>query len=580
MAVNEELLKISANAYRQKPKQDFSGLNKVDDSIHGYLDHKIDMKRDEEKRAADEDYQSFLDNKEKKENEATLEEVVKTDAENPEETDLSGLMGNSPLTYNAGLVAGARQLYQGRRTSNAAMYNALTNVGKSIDGTVDDYIADKTLEKETLKEEQRLKKEKEQAENDRQDQVLNTFILKSGENNIDQMGSEVYTQVQDNLYNLKEEYLEIDKLDEGQEKQRRKNDIMMQMTSLDKELTAHSTEIGNYKTNIDGNLYSDGIDGNVKNLHNAMYTNATEVNYYGQDWGFQKKLIDGKMQMVLTDPNASAEIFNIENSMRSLEEQKESFTNEEYSNAISTYQDELSQYKKTINPKETFTSSTVFGKTDGSGMTQLFGQIDKIASNGQSESLQNIQGIIEQTVTDPKQLISYANDAIPGQGKSMRKHFEEMFPDGIPIEDEYGDVIEYRGIDQIFNSQNAYYRENDGQEILADLVKDYYSRIAINRFNANNNGDASIIGIQGSETLGTDNYGETTFGLSEEEGNKFRSWVNDNHPDYASEINLDREFGSFTNSHITKAWKKLGEEYKKSTQFQEYDDLISKYYLK
>ena len=145
---------------------------------------------------------------------------------------------------------------------------------------------------------------------------------------------------------------------------------------------------------------------------------------------------------------------------------------------------------------------------------------------------------------------------------------------------QYGDVIEYRGIDQIFNSQNAYYRENDGQEILADLVKDYYSRIAINRFNANNNGNASIIGIQGSETLGTDNYGETTFGLSEEEGNKFRSWVNDNHPDYASEINLDREFGSFTNSHITKAWKKLGEEYKKSTQFQEYDDLISKYYLK
>ena len=580
MAVNEELLKISANAYKQKPKQDFSGLNKVDDSIHGYLDHKIDMKRDEEKRAADEDYQSFLDNKEKKENEATLEEVVKTDAENPEETDLSSLMTNSPLAYNAGLVAGAKQLYQGRRTSNAAMYNALTNVGKSIDGTVDDYIADKTLEKETLKEEQRLKKEKEQAENDRQEQVLNTFILKSGENNIDQMGSEVYTQVQDNLYNLKEEYLEIDKLDEGQEKQRRKNDIMMQMTSLDKELTAHSTEIGNYKTNIDGNLYSDGIDGNVKNLHNAMYTNATEVNYYGQDWGFQKKLIDGKMQMVLTDPNASAEISNIENSMRSLEEQKESFTNEEYNNAISTYQDELSQYKKTINPKEAFTSSTVFGKTDGSGMTQLFGQIDKIASNGQSESLQNIQGIIEQTVTDPKQLISYANDAIPGQGKSMRKHFEEMFPNGIPVEDEFGEVVEYRGVDQIFNPQNAYYRENDGQEILADLVKDYYSRIAINRFNANNNGDASIIGIQGSETLGTENYGETTFGLSEEEGNKFRSWVNDNHPDYASEINLDREFGSFTNSHITKAWKKLGEEYKKSTQFQEYDDLISKYYLK
>ena len=227
-----------------------------------------------------------------------------------------------------------------------------------------------------------------------------------------------------------------------------------------------------------------------------------------------------------------------------------------------------------------FTPSSVYGKTDGAAINQLFGTIDKIANNGQSESIQNLQGIIEQAVTDPKQLVSYANDAIPGQGKSMRKHFEEMFPDGIPIEDENGEFVEYRGIDQIFNPQNAYYRENDGQEVLADLVKDYYSRIAINRFNANSNGDASIIGIQGSETLGTDNYGETTFGLSEEEGNKFRSWVNDNHPDYASEINLDREFGSFTNSYITKAWKKLGEEYKKSTQFQEYDDLISKYYLK
>jgi len=580
MAVNEELLKISANAYKQKPKQDFSGLESADSAIHDYLDHKIDMKQDEEKRAADEDYQSFLDNKEKKENEATLEEVVKTDAENPEETDLSSLMTNSPLAYNAGLVAGARQLYQGRRTSNAAMYKALTNVGKSVDGTVDDYIADKTLEKETLKEEQRLKKEKEQAENDRQEQVLNTFILKSGENNIDQMGSEVYTQVQDNLYNLKQEFLEIDKLDEGQEKQRRRNDIMIQMTSLDKELTSYSSEVESYKTNIDGNLYSDGMSSDTKNLQAAMYTNATEINYNGQDWGFEKKLIDGKMQVVLTDPNSSAEISNIENSISSLNEQKESFTDEEYNNAMSIYQDELSQYKKTINPKEALTSSTVFGKTDGSGMTQLFGQIDKIASNGQSESLQNIQGIIEQTVTDPKQLVSYANDAIPGQGKSMRKHFEEMFPDGIPIEDENGEFVEYRGIDQIFNPQNAYYRENDGQEVLADLVKDYYSRIAINRFNANSNGDASIIGIQGSETLGTDNYGETTFGLSEEEGNKFRSWVNDNHPDYASEINLDREFGSFTNSYITKAWKKLGEEYKKSTQFREYDDLISKYYLK
>lgn len=44
------------------------------------------------------------------------------------------------------------------------------------------------------------------------------------------------------------------------------------------------------------------------------------------------------------------------------------------------------------------------------------------------------------------------------------------------------------------------------------------------------------------------------------EGNKFREWVNDNHPDYAKEIDLDRK-GSWFNSFITKAWDKLGEGY-------------------
>jgi hypothetical protein len=46
------------------------------------------------------------------------------------------------------------------------------------------------------------------------------------------------------------------------------------------------------------------------------------------------------------------------------------------------------------------------------------------------------------------------------------------------------------------------------------------------------------------------------------EGNKFRAWVNDYYGEYAREIDLDRS-GSWFNSFITKAWKKLGKEYSK-----------------
>ena len=580
MAANEELLRASANAYRPREKRDFSGMSKASDSIGNYLDHKIDMKQDEEKRLADEDYQGFLKEKEEKESEALLEEVVETDAESTEETELSGLMMKSPLAYNAGLVAGAKRMYAQRRYANNAMGKALEKVGSNIDGTINDFLDTKILEKETLKEEERLKKEKAQQERDRQEGVLNTFNLKSGENNIDQLGSETYNQVQDQLYNLKDEYLQIYDLPDGKGKQRKLNDIMTQMSSLDKELTSYSSEVELYKTNVDGNLYSEGMSGDTKNLQAAMYTNGTEVNYSGQDWNFNKTLVDGKMQMVLTDPNSSEKISSIENSISSLEEQKDQFTDEEYKNAMDGYQQELSTYKKVLNPKDVFTPSSVYGKTDGAAVNQLLGTIDKIANNGQSESIQNVQGIIQQAIADPKQLVSYANDAIPGQGKSMRKHFEEMFPNGIPIEDENGEVVEYRAIDQIFNPQSAYYRENNGQEVLGELVKDYYTRIGINRFNMNKTGNAQLIGIEGSDILGVSNFGETTFGLSEEEGNKFRAWVHENQPEYAAEINLDKEFGSFTNSYITKAWQKYGEQYKKSTQFQEYDDLVSKYYLK
>ena len=46
------------------------------------------------------------------------------------------------------------------------------------------------------------------------------------------------------------------------------------------------------------------------------------------------------------------------------------------------------------------------------------------------------------------------------------------------------------------------------------------------------------------------------------EGDKFRNWVNDNHPGYAKQIQLDRS-GSHTNAYIEKAWNKFSDEYLK-----------------
>lgn len=48
---------------------------------------------------------------------------------------------------------------------------------------------------------------------------------------------------------------------------------------------------------------------------------------------------------------------------------------------------------------------------------------------------------------------------------------------------------------------------------------------------------------------------------NKEQGDKFREWVNDNHPEYAKEISLDRS-GSYDNSFIRKAWRYLKEGYK------------------
>ncbi len=52
---------------------------------------------------------------------------------------------------------------------------------------------------------------------------------------------------------------------------------------------------------------------------------------------------------------------------------------------------------------------------------------------------------------------------------------------------------------------------------------------------------------------------------NETEGNKFRAWVNDKHPEYAATLmgdGLDRS-GSYDNSYINKAYQDYGSEYDK-----------------
>ena len=607
MAANETLVNAAKASRRTQPSQTYSGLGGIQDTIGSYLDHKIDMKRDEEKRAADEEYQAYLDEQSENKNEEVLESNVEEiaagnegegvnalDPKNIKENYEDGVykgdmpdkyplfvplssgtqLDKSPLKYNASLVASVGRMYANKRYANTAMQRALGESLSSIDGTIDDFMTTKKLENEAKKEEERLKKEKEQQERDRQETSLNNFVYKNGENNIDQLGSNTYNQVQDQLYSLKEEYLAIYDEPDGPEKQKKLNNIMLQMQQLDGTLTSHSKELNDYKTNIDNNLYSDGMDGDVKSLMGAYYTDANDIEYDGQNWNFNKTLVDGKMQMVLTNPNAQGEIEIIENKIRALNEQKDHFSEEEYNTALASHEEDLLQYKRVINPSTEFTSSAVFSKTDGQVVNDLFTDIEKAAYSGQVLTMSEITNHVNSAIKDPKVLVSYANDAIPGQGKSMKEHFEEMFPDGIPVEDENGDFLEYRTIDQIFNPRNSYYRENDGEKVLQELVADYYSRIGINKFNKNKTGNATIVDV-------TDN---TTFGMSKEEGDAFRLWMYDDpeRKQYAEDIDLDKIYGgktSYYNKYIKEAWEKYGEDFKKDMQIRQYDDLVSKYSL-
>lgn len=74
------------------------------------------------------------------------------------------------------------------------------------------------------------------------------------------------------------------------------------------------------------------------------------------------------------------------------------------------------------------------------------------------------------------------------------------------------------------------------------------------------------------ELLGSEDGGFSNFITNAEQGNEFRKWVNDNHPEEAknigknlgssSQMGLDAS-GSHTNAYIKEAWKKYGSEFAK-----------------
>jgi hypothetical protein len=573
MAINETLVNASkaANQAKLKATADFSGLSGADSAINKYLDHKMDMKFDEEKRKADEEYQEYLKQKEEKENEKIVEKTIENSAESPnEENDIvSSLQMKTPFTYNQGLVNAASKLYKNRRYANNALGNALAKSGTAIDGSIQDMMDDFDLEAKLKKEEERLKEEAAQAEKDRQLKIIDDRILESNKNNLSQHGSKMYNEVQDQLYSLRDEYLRI--LDEDPKNTRALNNIRTELTKLDGQLTSFSTGAIAYDQAVQEDNFSAGMDKDTKNLLDAYYTHGDKVEIEGKDWTFEKKYIDGEYKMVIQDPSSASIISELESKIQSLEEQKGMFSEEEYNTAMASHKEELYKYKRILDPKKQFTASSLVQKVDGSPLNNFYSLMEKTSNAGRVITKDEITGTIRSLVKDKASLISYANDPIPGQGKSMREHFQEMFPEGVPIEKENG-VVEYVTIDQIFNAQNPYFRENQGQKVLEELVVDYYTRIGINKFNKQKVGNADIISVE-------NDYGSTTFGLSREEGDKFRSWIHENYPDYAEEIDLDKSYKSFTNKYIATAWEKYGEEYQKAMAGQRYDDIITKYNL-
>lgn len=69
-------------------------------------------------------------------------------------------------------------------------------------------------------------------------------------------------------------------------------------------------------------------------------------------------------------------------------------------------------------------------------------------------------------------------------------------------------------------------------------------------------GSANYLDTFGDEPL----FGSDIPFQNRDEGNAFRRWVNDNHPDWAKENELSRS-GSHKNSYIKRAWAEFGDEY-------------------
>lgn len=72
--------------------------------------------------------------------------------------------------------------------------------------------------------------------------------------------------------------------------------------------------------------------------------------------------------------------------------------------------------------------------------------------------------------------------------------------------------------------------------------------------------DASPSNAPSSSSSSSGSSSNNTPFKNRTEGNAFRGWVNDNYPDYARSIVLDRT-GSYNNPTIQKAWKQYGSAY-------------------
>lgn len=100
-----------------------------------------------------------------------------------------------------------------------------------------------------------------------------------------------------------------------------------------------------------------------------------------------------------------------------------------------------------------------------------------------------------------------------------------------------------------------------GLFFLGKFIKDRYFTNPLDESDLLNTAKPSGTSGTPSSTSST-GFPPTPF-TNTEEGNAFRGWVNDNYPDYAKSIELDRT-GNYDNSYIRKAFAKYGAQYQQS----------------